>query len=180
MTEIDEINGKLITSKDELSGSDDEDEVSWDAGNLEENLERLLEKYAHIGSDIETGKNGDELDNDDDTDYYSVRLEKRRPPFELVIAPPTILETSENKLEVSPKVSQKVNLNSPMTRRAAPNDDLETSLIEMGKGLNETAGSVSSRLSKADLNKIYTELNDIHQRLFVRIGFCLLGGIKNR
>lgn len=169
MTEIGEINGKLMSSK-ELSASDDEDEVSWDAGNLEENLERLLEKYAHIGSDIETGKNVDDLDNDDETDYYSLRLEKRRPPFELLIAPSTILETSENRLEASPKV----NLNSPMTRKAAHNDDLETSLIEMGKGLNETAGSVSSRLSKADLNKIYTELNDIHQRLFVRIDFFLM------
>lgn len=181
LDEIDnDVGGGKVVDEENNENDDDDDEMSLEIGNLEENLEKLLEKYAHLGSEIEAEKNLiSELD-EDETDYYSLKIGKRPAPFELELvsppsAAPTVVFTPENtktmlngsgKAEASPPL-HRVEESRQLRARAA---DLETSLVEMGRGLNETIGSsASTRLSKADLSKIYTELNDIHQRLFVSL-----------
>lgn len=152
-----------VRTKGEIDDDDeDEGKSSWGSDTMEENLEKLLEKYEKLTyeDDDLVGQGVNKLDDiiddydDSETDYYSMRIERR--PNGMFTAMPANIE-DEARFDEEKK-------NKSMTRTAA---NLEASLLEAGKELNDSVVSSGLCLSKADLNKIYAELNDIHQRLLV-------------
>ena len=173
-----QIDGEEIELEESLGVGEQEEEEeadeSWNGGRLEENLEKLLEKYANLANDGQTSDD----DENDTTDYYSMKIGGRPMPFTLI--------ENENKTQVkNPKedvlvekrsigtITNTVRNEEPpvhmINKRAANTaNKFEASLVETRKELDQSAiSTTSTQLSKASLNKIYTELNDIHQRLFV-------------
>ena len=80
-----QIDGEEIELEESLGvGEQDEEEEeadeSWNGGRLEENLEKLLEKYANLANDGQTSDD----DENDTTDYYSMKIGGRPMPFTLI------------------------------------------------------------------------------------------------
>ena len=185
-----QIDGEEIELEESLGVGEQEEEEeeadeSWNGGRLEENLEKLLEKYANLANDGQTSDD----DENDTTDYYSMKIGGRPMPF-------TLIENENQTTEVKkPKEDVRIEKRSIGTitntirneeqpvhminKRAATTANtantaskFEASLVETRKELDQSAiSTTSTQLSKASLNKIYTELNDIHQRLFVSENF---------
>lgn len=178
-----QIDGEEIELEESLGVGEQEEEEeeadeSWNGGRLEENLEKLLEKYANLAND---GQTSDE-DENDTTDYYSMKIGGRPMPFTLIENENQTTEVKNRKEDVLVEkrsigtITKTIRNEEPpvhmINKRAANTantaNKFEASLVETRKELDQSAiSTTSTQLSKASLNKIYTELNDIHQRLFV-------------
>lgn len=177
-----QIDGEEIELEESLGVGEQEEEEeeadeSWNGGRLEENLEKLLEKYANLANDGQTSDD----DENDTTDYYSMKIGGRPMPFTLienenntqvknpkedVLVEKRSIGTITNTIRNEEHSVQMINKRSANTANTA--NKFEASLVETRKELDQSAiSTTSTQLSKASLNKIYTELNDIHQRLFV-------------
>lgn len=133
-----------------------------------ENFEKILEKYSNniVSDDEDSDVENSQIENDDnendksdetyenETDYYLIESTNRNK---------NKLNSILNRVRENHEAVAKMNLKNNGGKSKSNN----TVLSDVDS--NESIATINtSKLSQTDVNKIYTELNDIHQRLFVR------------
>jgi hypothetical protein len=130
-------------------------------------FEKILEKYSNNIVDEESDVENSQIENDDnendksdetyenETDYYLIDSTNRNK---------NKLNSILNRVRENHEAVAKMNLKKNNGGKSKSNN---TVLSDVDS--NESMATINtSKLSQTDVNKIYTELNDIHQRLFVR------------